>query len=108
MGEKKHLSGITTWPKRFYDHMRGIRDNLKILDFCILVGSLFELCYRISHTRLPEIRRNPNFQIISSWSRIVAEDHRETLKEREIEIFNLIQTLVCFRVCIEKSSLDVH
>ena len=37
LGEKKHLSDVSSWLKTFYDHLRGYRDNLKILDFCILV-----------------------------------------------------------------------
>ena len=37
LGEKKHLNDVSSWLKTFYDHLRGYRDNLKILDFCILV-----------------------------------------------------------------------
>ena len=37
LGEKKHLSDVSLWLKKFYDHLRGYRDNLKFLDFCILV-----------------------------------------------------------------------
>ena len=34
LGEKKHLSDVSSWLKRFYDHLRGLRDNLKFLHFC--------------------------------------------------------------------------
>ena len=40
LGEKKHLSDVSSWLKRFYDHLRGLRDNLKFWDFCILVTSV--------------------------------------------------------------------
>ena len=33
LGEKKHLSDVSSWLKLFYDHLRGLRDNLKFLDF---------------------------------------------------------------------------
>ena len=44
----------------------------------------------------------------SSWSRTVVEDHGETLKQRDIEIFNLDQTFIYLRVFVEKSSLAVR
>ena len=34
LGEKKHLSDVTSCLKTFYDHLRGYRDNLKFLHFC--------------------------------------------------------------------------
>ena len=33
LGEKEHLSDVSSWLKPFYDHLRGHRDNLKKLDF---------------------------------------------------------------------------
>ena len=29
LGEQKHLSDVSLWLKKFYDHLRGLRDNLK-------------------------------------------------------------------------------
>ena len=38
LGEKKYLSDVSSGLKRFYDHLRGRRDNLKILYFRILAA----------------------------------------------------------------------
>ena len=48
LGEKKHLSDVSSWLKTFYDHLHGYIDNLKILIFscfsysyvCICAGNL--------------------------------------------------------------------
>ena len=55
LGEKKHLSDVSSWLKTFYDHLRGYRDNLKILDFCILVTGVTPVSY--THLTLPTILR---------------------------------------------------
>ena len=34
LGEKKHLSDVSSWLKWFYGHLRGLRDNLNFLQFC--------------------------------------------------------------------------
>ena len=33
LGEKEHLTNVSSWLKTFYDHLRGRRDNLNFLDF---------------------------------------------------------------------------
>ena len=33
LGEKEHLTNVSSWLKTFYDHLRGRRDNLSFLDF---------------------------------------------------------------------------
>ena len=43
LGEKKHLSDVSSWLKTFYNLLRGYRDNLKIWDFYILVTGVTEI-----------------------------------------------------------------
>ena len=50
--EKKHLSDVSSWLKTFYDHLRGYRDNSKILDFYILVTSVTEVSCTNAYIRL--------------------------------------------------------
>ena len=33
LGEKEHLSDVSSWLKPFYDHLCGCRDNLNFFDF---------------------------------------------------------------------------
>ena len=49
LGEKKHLSDVSSWLKRFYGHLRGLRDNLK---FSCIWGSLISI--RGTFCRKPE------------------------------------------------------
>ena len=58
LGEKKRLRDVSSWLKRFYGHLRGLRDNLKILHFWILAAGFIEISYRISHIREPAICKN--------------------------------------------------
>ena len=44
LGEKKHLSDFSSWLKTFYDHLRGYRDNLKILMFSYFSYSYISIC----------------------------------------------------------------
>ena len=33
LGEKEHLTNVSSWLKTFYDHLRGRRNNLNFLEF---------------------------------------------------------------------------
>ena len=44
LGEKKHLSDVSSWLKTFYDHLRGYRDNLKFLIFSYFSYSYISIC----------------------------------------------------------------
>ena len=44
LGEKKHLSDVSSWLKTFYDHLRGYRDNLKFLTFSYFSYSYKGIC----------------------------------------------------------------
>ena len=44
VGEKKHLSDVSSWLKTFYDHLRGYRDNLKFLTFSYFSYSYISIC----------------------------------------------------------------
>ena len=61
LGEKKHLSDVSSWLKWFYGHLRGLRDNLKILHIQTSVASCIQVCYRMSQLCLSEILKYMKF-----------------------------------------------
>ena len=71
--EKEHLNDVSSWLKRFCDHLRGLRDNLKISRFCNLLVSVRGNSEGKLNIVSKQKLKIQNFQIISKTTQVIAK-----------------------------------
>ena len=88
LGEKEHLSDVSSWLKPFYDHLRGHRDNLKKLDFSFSMLALLSLSHTIAFTCILRIPKIKYFQIISMTAQVVVKRFYPRTKITKMFLFH--------------------
>ena len=70
---KERLSDVSSWLKRFYDHLRGLRDNLKFLHFQFLLASFMQPSCRFPTYAYQRFAKMQKFQIISKTAQVAVK-----------------------------------